>query len=251
METKNPMFSGIKNDDQVLTRDNCATYRGITIKTIFYVLLAIVAGAVTAVMLWNQTKNESVSSTLLVTLFLSTIVGFIAVMVGRSNPRSAKIAGAIYAICEGMFLGVISLIGEVFYSGIVAIAGISTVVVFGVMLALFASGIIRNKSKFVSFGISLGSSVIIMCLVTMLLGFMFSSLVDNLAVVILVEALFMVYACVSLLMNFIEANQLVQGGFSKEYEWSCALGLLVTILYIYIQILRILMIVYDLFGRNN
>lgn len=243
----NPMFSGIKSDDQILTKENCATYKGITIKTVFLMLVAIISAAVTCVMMWDAMQEGNISG-LSVALVAGTIIGFIAVMIGRLNNRAAPFAGVVYAVCEGMFLGVVSLMGEIYYKGIVSTAAISTVVVFGVMLALFASGIIRNKSKFMSFGISFGASLIVMLLVTMVLQLVWPNLIQNLAVTILVEALFMVYGCISLLMNFIEANTLVQGGFSKDNEWSCALGLLVTILYIYIQIVRILMIFMD---RNN
>ncbi len=246
----NPMFNDLRKDEEVLTKENIATYRGITIKTLIFLAISIISAIVFGALLWNQMRNGQLQL-LIVGTTVFGIVGFISAIIGRSRPRSSFSTGVIYAVCEGGFLGMISLIGEMFYPGIVLMAAISTVVVFFVMLAIFASGVIRNKSKFMSFAISLGSSVIILILATMLLGLFMPAITNSLPVIILVESLVTIYGCVCLLANFIEANALVQSGFTKEYEWSCAFGLMISILYIYLQILRILMIILELAGKNN
>lgn len=239
----NPMFNTIKNDEAI-SRENVATYRGITIKTIYFVLVAVVSAISFALLFLNSMKEGDIG-TLSIALVVTSIVGFMSVMMGRG-----KIAGTVYAICEGAFIGFISLIGEIYYPGVVMMAAISTAVVFCVMLALFASGVIRNKSKFMSFGISLGSSIVVILLITMILSLFGFELMTIGPVGIAIDALIMIYACVSLLMNFTEASTIVQNGFAKEYEWTCAFGFLISILFIYVQILRLLMIILEM-TRNN
>lgn len=246
----NPMFNDLRNNDEVLTRDNVATYRGITIKTLIFMAITIVAALGFAAVMWKQMLAGRWPN-LIAATFVFSIIAFISARIGRTNPRASFGAGVIYAVCEGGILGMISLIGEIFYPGIALIACIATVVVFFVMLAVFASGIIRNKTKFVSFGITLGASTIVLLLVTSLLAIFVPSIAASLPILVLTEVLVTIYACVCLLMNFIEATTLVQAGFTKDYEWSCAFGLMVSIILIYIQILRILMMIFELTGRNN
>ena len=169
------------------------------------------------------------------------------------SPRASAVCGILYAIGEGAFLGALSLLLNLVYEGIALVAIISTIVVFCAMLGVFASGIIRNKSKIYSFTVTLGISLILMALAMLIMSIfpVFNSIMNNLGVMIAVEALFIIYACAMLLTNFNEAQELVKGGCDKSYEWCCAFGLLISILYIYIEVLRLLLILFQIFGDRN
>lgn len=246
----NPMFTSINDDEEVIySRSNCATYKGITTKTLILLLVSILSAAGAIASLYTQ---EGIGL-LLGLLVCNGIIGMITILIGRTSPRASCACGIIYAISEGAFLGVLSCLINLFYEGIALVAIISTICVFGAMLGLFASGVIRNKSKIYSFTMTLGISILFMSLAMLIMSIIpaCSAIFNNIGLMIAIEVLFMVYACAMLLSNFYEAQQLVQNGCSKEHEWCCSFGLLVSILYIYVEILRLLMILYQMFGNKD
>ena len=234
----NPMFSNInENQDAVYSKSDCASYKGITIKTLILLFVSIASAAAAIASLYTGVGTSVLLS----------------VLIGRMSPRASAVCGILYAIGEGAFLGALSLLLNLVYEGIALVAIISTIVVFCAMLGVFASGIIRNKSKIYSFTVTLGISLILMALVMLIMSIfpVFNSIMNNLGVMIAVEALFIIYACAMLLTNFNEAQELVKGGCDKSYEWCCAFGLLISILYIYIEVLRLLLILFQIFGDRN
>ena len=242
---KNPLFATVKDNERVYDNSNCATYKGITLKTVYFLVVALI-GAVLAVALLFEGEIETVFTI----MGVSGFVGLIAFLIGRTNPNAAKVCGTIYSLSEGFFLGAISCIGEALgYEGSTLIAVAATFTVFATMLGIFASGIIRNKSTIYKVTMSIGLCtlcVLLMTLILSLCGFYF----DNIGLVIGIELLVLVYGCCMLLVSFSDATTLVQEGFGKEYEWQCAFGLSFALLYIYLEILRLVWILYSLFNRD-
>lgn len=237
---QSPLFSNIQTGEAVYDDVDRATYKGITVKTVILLLISVLIAAIVAFELPTILANNP--TTFYVTLVVSSIVGFIAVMVGRMSERNAKYASVIYAICEGLFLGSLSAIVEAYVPGVVATAVFSTIVLFAVMLTLFATGVIRVGSKLrsICFGLTLGALAII------LLVSLFSMFIDYqsyLGIMIGVEVFLVFYGVITLSLNFAEANAVVSMGASKDAEWSVALGLLVSIVYIYIEIVRLLALI--------
>ncbi|MDE5547325.1 MAG: Bax inhibitor-1/YccA family protein [Anaeroplasmataceae bacterium] len=237
---QSPLFSNIQTGEAVYDDVDRATYKGITVKTVILLLISVLIAAVIAFALPTILTNNS--TTFYVTLVVSSIVGFIAVIVGRTSERKAKYASVIYAICEGLFLGSLSAIVEAYVPGVVATAVFSTIVLFAVMLTLFATGVIRVGSRFrsICFGLTLGALAII------LMVSLFSLFIDYqtyFGIMIGVEVFLVFYGVITLSLNFAEANAVVSMGASKDAEWSVALGLLVSILYIYIEIVRLLALI--------
>ncbi|MDE6047869.1 MAG: Bax inhibitor-1/YccA family protein, partial [Anaeroplasmataceae bacterium] len=136
---QSPLFSNIQTGEAVYDDVDRATYKGITVKTVILLLISVLIAAVIAFALPTILTNNPM--TFYVTLVVSSIVGFIAVIVGRMSERKAKYASVIYAICEGLFLGSLSAIVEAYVPGVVATAVFSTIVLFAVMLTLFATGV--------------------------------------------------------------------------------------------------------------
>lgn len=237
---QSPLFSNIQTGEAVYDDVDRATYKGITVKTCILLLVSVIIAALVAFALPTILTNNP--ATFYVTLVISSIVGFIAVMVGRMSERKAKYASMIYAVCEGLFLGSLSAIVESYVPGVVATAVFSTIVLFAVMLTLFATGIMRVGSKFrsICFGLTLGALAII------LMVSLFSLWIDYTAylnIMIGVEAFLLFYGVITLSLNFAEANAVVSMGASKDAEWSVALGLLVSIVYIYIEVVRLVALV--------
>ncbi len=237
---QSPLFSNIQTGEAVYDEVDRATYKGITVKTCILLLVSVIVAALVAFALPAILTNNPV--TFYVTLMISSIVGFVAVLIGRMSERKAKYASMIYAVCEGLFLGSISAIVEAYVPGVVATAVFSTIVLFAVMLTLFATGVMRVGSKFRSlcFGLTLGALGII------LMVSLFSLFIDYesyLNIMIGVEVFLLFYGVITLSLNFAEANAVVSMGASKDAEWSVALGLLVSIVYIYIEVVRLVALI--------
>jgi uncharacterized YccA/Bax inhibitor family protein len=174
---------------------------------------------------------------------VGVIVGFVCVIALYFKPKYAKFLGPVYAIAEGFFVGAISRVFEEQWSGIVLQAAGATLAVFAVMLALYNTRIIKVTDKFrrtvifatlgimalylVSFVISLFGGEVPFINDASLLGIGFSVLVCGIAAMNL-----------ALDFDFIERGS--KAGLSKDYEWVAAVGLLVTIVWLYLEILRLL-----------
>ena len=235
---KSPLFANIQTGEAFYDDVDCATYKGVTVKTFILLAISILVASFTAFMLPAILVNNP--STFVVTLFVSSIVGFIAFIVGRSSAKMAKYFGVVYAACEGLFLGSISAIAESFVPGAVTTAIFSTIIIFTIMLVLFATGIIRVGSKFrtVCFAMTIGAIAIV--LMMSLFSLFIPNYSDYLGLMIIVELFLLVYGAITLALNFKEAQYVVESGASKESEWCVSLGLLVSIVYIYIEILRLI-----------
>ncbi len=226
MDANNPMFSSFEQG----VSENSATFSGITNKTIFLLIITIVSAVM---VLFTGILSYPI-------LIGSTILGVVAVIMGRVKPNIAHIASVIYAICEGVFLGYISFVFDSFYPGSVQIAIIGTFSIFTVMLLLYKSNIVQATPTFykVMGAASLGILITYLMMFCLSLFGLFNgiSIFDPLYAIICI--LLIAYASFMLVLNFDEAKYYVDNGLDKKYEWSAALGLIITIIYIYIRVLK-------------
>lgn len=260
IKTSNPLFKTVRESSEefVATNTNSATYGGITLKTVFGLILAVVAALITGFVFnrWAYQAMGDVEAARQLAIRLSIIavvtgiVGFIAVIVGRLSSKAAKFCLPIYAVAEGAALGTICSIVEIYYQGVTAIALAGTLVVFGVELALFATGVIRNHSKVYAVALAWLITLVLVSLVGVVLYFVLpanvkSSIFSNFWVLLAIEIAYTLYACIVLMLDFFECSEIVKQGFDKDYEWVTAIGLLVSIFFIFIQILRIALLIME------
>ena len=175
--------------------------------------------------------------------FVGIIIGFIAVIVASFKPMLAKFLGPVYSIGYGFAVGAISRMYESFQDGIVVQAIGATLSVFLVMLVLYRTRIIKVTDKFrraiifatlgimvlygVSFVMSLFGASISFINSPSLLGIGFSVVVC-------------VVASLNLALDFDRIERGVNARMPKDYEWVSALGLLVTLVWLYLEMLRLL-----------
>ena len=242
---QSPLFSNIQTGEVVYDNVDQATYKGITIKTFILLAITIIVAAVMAFALPTILLNNP--GVYLTTLVISSIVGFISVIVGRTSERKAKYASAIYAICEGLFLGSLSAIAEAYVPGAVTTAIFTTLILFTIMLVLFGTGVMKVGSKLrtICLGLTLGAIGIM--LIMSIFSLFITDYTTFLSIMIGVEIFLLFYGVITLSLNFAEAKSVVERGASKDAEWSVSLGLLVSIIYIYVEALRLIM----LFARRN
>ena len=171
------------------------------------------------------------------------IVGLIAVMVGSFKPHLARIAGPIYALAEGVVLGAISRAYSEQYNGIVLQAVGATLGVFVVMLLLYRSRIIKvtDRTRRIVMGAMMG--LMAFYLVSFIIG-MFGSMpsfINDASPMGIGFSLFVAgLAAFNLALDFDMIEKGVANKLPAHMEWFCALGVVVTLVWLYLEILRLL-----------
>jgi uncharacterized YccA/Bax inhibitor family protein len=175
--------------------------------------------------------------------FIGAIVGFIAVMVTVFKPMTSHILGPVYAVGQGLFVGALSKMFDATYSGIVLQAVGTTLAVFGVMLFLYRTRILRVTDKFrrIVIGATIGVAVFYLAsFVFSLFGANVSFLSSSSGVGILFSLFVAGLAAFNLALDFDFIERGESMGLPRRMEWFAALGLLVTLVWLYLEILRLL-----------
>jgi len=227
MRSSNPVLKTVRDKSRV--SDRPVTYANVTYKTVF---LVAVTGLVGMYVFQSIATGFDIMNSLLIG---ALIVGFISVMVGVRSVRLSPYFAFIYAVSEGIVLGAISKMFAYYYEGIVPTAITTTFIVLLVMLLLYSSGVIKVTHKFASFMVVALISVIIMSLLSLFIPFSgpFYYLVVGISAVL---------AALFLLLDFEMIKNSVEHGMDHRYGWILSLGLMVTLVWVYIEVLRLLAI---------
>jgi len=172
------------------------------------------------------------------------IVGFIAVIASSFKPTLAKFLGPVYALGYGFAVGAISKGYETFYDGIVVQAVLGTVSVLMVMLVLYRTRIIKVTDKFRRAVIFATLGVMVLYLFSWILSMFGTTLPflngDNMALSIGFSVLVCGLAAANLALDFDFIERGVNAGLPKTYEWVAALGRVVTLVWLYLELLRLI-----------
>jgi uncharacterized YccA/Bax inhibitor family protein len=206
------------------------TYDDVAVKTaaLFGVLLVTAAYAwlrPTPVLLWVGLGGG---------LVLGLVNAF------KREPSPALILA--YAGFEGLFLGTISVAFESFYNGIVFQAVLATLTTFGVMLALYKSGRIRVTPKFQRILLIAVGGYFVFCLVNLGIYLFTGNSLRGGLLGLLIGAVGAVLASLMLVLDFDAIEQGVRDRIPARYAWTAAFGLAVTLIWLYIEFLRIIAI---------
>jgi uncharacterized YccA/Bax inhibitor family protein len=166
------------------------------------------------------------------------------------QPRRAASLGVLYALCEGFCLGAISAMFDAQTEGIVGAAVLSTVCVFVVAFVLYVTRIIKPTRK-LAFAVvaGIGGLALLYFFVFIVSIFSWAWLYsDNFRTIgVVVTLIAIVLAALSLVLDFGTIEGGVNAGAPKELEWYLAFGLMVTLVWLYISILKLL----ALLSRNR
>ncbi|MBR1776906.1 Bax inhibitor-1/YccA family protein [bacterium] len=169
------------------------------------------------------------------------IVGFILALIITFTKNKYLIP--VYAVCEGMALGGISAIFEASYPGIVSQAVAGTFAALFSMLILYRTNVIRCTDKFRSV-IFIATVSIAVVYVVNLIGSFFGLHVPLLNsssnAGLAVSAVICVIAALNLIVDFDFIERASQNMLPKDMEWYGAFGLMVTLVWLYLEILRLL-----------
>jgi uncharacterized YccA/Bax inhibitor family protein len=190
--------------------------------------------------------------------FVGAIGGFVLALVNtfKREPSVPLIVG--YAALEGLFIGGISSMFQAFYGGVVLEAVVATLVTVGVTLALFASGRIRASARATRIFLIAMVGYLVFRLVEFALvafgvtrsdfGVSSQPVFFGIPLGVLVGVLVVLLAAYSLVLDFDQIQQGVRRGLPAKYGWTGAFGLMVTIVWLYVEFLRIFAL---LNGRSN
>jgi uncharacterized YccA/Bax inhibitor family protein len=237
--------------EKVFARDfmssEVMTINGTMNKTAMLLLLVVVS----AVFTWNKffdavaVNPESAMSAVMPWVAVGGIGGFIAVLVTVFRPQSSGISAPIYALFEGLFLGGISAVFESMYpeSGIVMRAVLLTFAVFFSMLFLYRSGIIKVTKKLQMGILAATGGIALLYFVSFIGGFYgmeFSFLNGNSNFSIGFSLVVVAIAAFNLVLDFSFIERALASGAPKYMEWYGAFGLMVTLVWLYLELLRLL-----------
>ena len=174
--------------------------------------------------------------------YMAMIVGFVSAIVAMFKPKSAQFLAPVYALAQGAVVGAISKVYNIAFPGIVLQAVGATIGVFVVMLTLYRTGILRVTDKFrrIIVGATLGLMVFyLFSFVVGLFGanmFPSGSSTMSIGFSVLVAGL----AAMNLALDFDFIDKAEAAGAPKHMEWFAALGIMVTLVWLYLEILRLL-----------
>ncbi len=176
-------------------------------------------------------------------VMVSSIGALILGIIMTFKKEMAKTFSILYAILEGVAIGGISFIFNAVYEGIVAQAVFFTSVDLLIMLLLYKFRIIKVNDKFrsVIFGATL--CIAIVYFINFILGFFEMSvpfLTDSSPIGIVISVVIVAIASFNLLLDFDFIERGANMNMPKYFEWYSAFGLLVTLVWLYLEILRLL-----------
>ena len=177
---------------------------------------------------------------------VGALVGFVLAMVNTFKREPSVPLIVLYAAAEGLFVGGISSLFNERWAGIPLQAALATFVTVGVTLALFASGKIRASARATRIFLIAMVSYLVFQLVNVVLQLtgvvqsQFGLQSGWLGVVI--GRLVVVMAAYSLVLDFDQIQQGVRRGIPARYGWTGAFGIMVTVVWLYIEILRLIAI---------
>jgi uncharacterized YccA/Bax inhibitor family protein len=214
------------------------TVGGTVAKAVF--LLVVTTGF--AGLGWRAAANILMTSSLW--MFLGYLVLIALTVAAAANPRLAFPVGLLYAVLTGLWIGAISRVYEAYYDGIVAQALLASLATVLACLVLYLSRAFRLTGKAVRVIVVATLGIGLMYFAGWILSIFGLNLLfwtdPGNPVGIAISVAICIVAALNLMLDFGFIEQGVQLGAPKEYEWYSAFGLLATIVWLYLEILRLI-----------
>jgi uncharacterized YccA/Bax inhibitor family protein len=207
----------------------------VVVKTITLIALTAVSAAIT----WAVVPMTAIFPTWIAAAVVGLVLGLIISLAGVTNP--VIICG--YAVVEGVLLGAVSKAFEARWGGIVPQAVIATLGVFGLMALLYKSRIIRATPRFMKVVIGVAAGLGVVMLVNLVWYFISGSaspLRNGGPLAIGFSLVCIVVAALMFVVSFKQIEDGVAAGLPRRYGWLGAFGILVELVWMYLEFLRLL-----------
>jgi uncharacterized YccA/Bax inhibitor family protein len=195
---------------------------------------------ISAIAAWNLIPLNLTVAAYLGALMVGLVLGLVISFMQIANPALV----ITYAVVEGVFVGMVSKAFESLlgYDGIVLQAVVATFGVFFLMAALYRARVIRATPKFQRIMISVISGLFMVMLINFVLALfdVNTGLRDNGPLGYIFSLVCIVVASLSFILNFNAIEEGVRAGLPKRYSWTAAFGILVGLVWLYIEMLRLL-----------
>ena len=241
MRSANPTLSGksFEGYGRVMEAGEVMTIQGTVNKTAFLLILAIGTAAWT----WDKFFTAGNPAAVMPYFWGGAIGGFVVALVTIFKKNWASFTAPIYALLEGLFLGAISAFFEARFPGIVIQAVGLT---FGTLVALlmaYKSGLIKATENFKLGVVAATGGIFLVYMATMVLGFFGVAIpyIHGSGIIGIGFSVFVVViAALNLVLDFDFIESGAAAGAPKFLEWYGAFALIVTLVWLYLEILRLL-----------
>ncbi len=243
---KSSTFLDLASGSLVSRDAGAMTLNGTANKTGILLLLSVL----TAAYAWNASVvtgasglAEAVAPGAVGYMLGGAIGGFILAMITIFKKTWAPVTAPLYALVEGLFLGSISAMYELRFDGIVFQAVLLTFGTLFAMLMAYRSGLIKVTENFKLGVVAATGGIALVYLATIVLGFFGINIpmIHESGIVGIGFSVFViVIAALNLVLDFDFIENGVEQGAPKYMEWYGAFGLMVTLVWLYIEFLRLL-----------
>jgi uncharacterized YccA/Bax inhibitor family protein len=237
MRTGNPALSNSTFSNAGLGSAQPMTLQGTINKSALLVGLVVVA----AIFTWNKTQADPASA--MPWMWGGAIAGLILCIITCFKKEWAPVTGSLYALAEGLFVGALSALYNAQFQGIVLQAVLLTIGVLLALLAAYSMRLIRATENFKLGVFAATGGIALVYLLTIVLG-LFGIQVPYIHESGLIGIGFSVVVVVIAALNLVLDFDFIENGCAqgapKYMEWYAAFGLLVTLIWLYLEILRLL-----------
>ncbi len=243
MRTANPALNSKTFNNISHNTQQSMTLQGTVNKSFILVALVIMSAALT----WSQVFPSGWSQGVQPTLsfwYLPAVIGSLVIaMIIIFKQSTAPILAPVYALLEGVLMGVISALFEYRYPGIVFQGVLGTAAVFMSLLIVYKSGLIKVTDNF-RLGVAAATGgIFLVYLISFIMSFWGSQIPlihEGGTIGILFSLAVIGIAAMNLVLDFDFIEKASQQSLPKYMEWYAAFGLLVTLVWLYLEILRLL-----------
>lgn len=219
-----------------------ATYKGVSQKIFIYLFFLLAGVAISIFLIINQPALLFIM--LGISIVGTLITGFLALI----SVKMVKTAGIIYCVLEGILLGTISLFAETIIPGVAFAAILATLSVLMIVSTLYTTGIVKVNRTFVRFLSIFSFSALLLWIILLLISLVAPTFFNifgntNTGLIVLISTVFIFLATLYLFWDLEKIRNIVEGGHPKQMEWFGAFGLIFTLIWLYVQILRILLMI--------
>lgn len=235
---KDSTFLDLNSGTVVQGAGTAMTLNGTVNRTAFLLVLTL-AGALYT---WNLFFANN-GAGLMPYVLVGGLGGFVVAIVTVFKKTWAPITAPLYAALEGLFIGAISAMFEMKFPGIVMQAVGLTFGTLAALLMAYRSGLIKATENFKLGVVAATGGIAILYLVNIVMGFFGTSMPfihDSGWMGIAFSGVVVVIAALNLVLDFDFIENGVEQGAPKYMEWYAAFGLLVTLVWLYLEILRLL-----------
>lgn len=245
MRTSNIVFRKLRNMDGYTT--DSATMAGVSVKSGILLFICLVSACLSIVLL------KALTAQAILIYALGTISTVVLQLIITFKPSTAKSLSIPYAICEGVIIGILCDLMELALPGEgFALAASALMITVGIVFAaciLYSHAGLRANSGFIKFFIImlLGFSIaslffsLTALLVRLTTGISLWSIYLGSSLSILVSVIMVVVASVYVFITIQQTNEVVNQGVDKRYEWYAAFGIAITIIWLFLEILELLL----------